>query len=156
MQIRRAELADAERLGVLHSECWAELYPSLLAPSVLSELTPATMTGLWKRFVTRGAAYVQWVAVVGDTIVGFAGTGPGREAGYEHATELYFLYVTPAARRSGAGRALLRQADADYLWTWEANRSTQKFYRKQKFYPDSVARSGTLFGAVLPEIRMSS
>lgn len=156
MQIRRAGLADAERLGALHSQCWTELYPSLLAPSVLSELSPATMTGLWKRFVTRGAEYVQWVAVIDDTVVGFAGTGPGREAGYEHATELYFIYVTPSARRSGVGQALLKQADADYLWIWDTNRASQKFYRKQKFFPDSVARSGTLFGAVLPEIRMSS
>ena len=43
----------------------------------------------------------------------------------------------------------------DYLWISEANRETQQFYRKQKFYPDSVRRVGALFGADLPEIRMA-
>jgi len=156
MQIRRAELKDVERLGALHSECWTELYPGVLPPTVLAELSPTVMTGLWKRFVARGPAYVQWVAEVDGSIIGFVGTGPGRESGYEHATELYFIYVTPNARRSGIGQALLQQADADYLWVWEGNRPGQKFYRRQKFFPDSVARDGSLFGAPLPEIRMSA
>jgi GNAT superfamily N-acetyltransferase len=154
--VRRAELADVERLGELHSACWAELYPTVLPPEVLAQLSPATMSGLWEKFVTRGDSYLQWVAVDDSgEIVGFAGTGPGREEGYEIAVELYFIYVTPSARRSGVGRALLKQADADYLWIWEDNRDSRAFYRKQKYFPDSVARAGALFGQPLPEVRMA-
>jgi GNAT superfamily N-acetyltransferase len=153
--VRRAELADIERLGALHAACWAELYPTVLPPEVLAQLSAAAMTVLWQKFVTRGDAYVQWVAVENDEVVGFAGTGPGREPGYEEALELYFLYVHPAFRRSGAGKALLKTADADYLWVWELNRDARAFYRKQKFYPDSVARAGSLFGQPLPEVRMA-
>jgi len=153
--IRRAELADIDRLGELHAACWAELYPTVLSPEVLSQLNPAVMSGLWSKFVTRGDAYVQWVAVDNDEIVGFAGTGPGREDGYDEALELYFLYVHPAARRSGVGSMLLKVADADYLWVWELNRDARAFYRKKKYFPDSVARAGTLFGVPLPEVRMT-
>ena len=153
--IRRAELADVEQLGFIHSACWLELYPTVLPPEVLSQLDPTTMTGLWRRFIARGDGYVQWVAELNGAIVGFAGTGPGREPGYEDATELYFLYVVPGVRRSGIGRALLKQSDADYLWIWDANRDSRKFYSKQKYFPDSVAREGVLFGSPLPEVRMS-
>ena len=153
--IRRAAAGDTATLGALHSAVWAELYPDVLSPAILASLDPATMAELWGRFITRGDAYVQFVAEVDGEIVGFAGVGPGREPGYELGRELYFLVVAPQHRRHGIGKALLKQADADYLWISEANRATQAFYRKQKFFPDSVRRVGALFGAELPEIRMA-
>lgn len=113
------------------------------------------MSELWGRFVSRGENYIQYVAELDGVIVGFAGVGPGREPGYELGRELYFLYVAPEFRRLKIGKALLQIADADYLWIAEANRATQTFYRKQKFFPDSVRRVGALFGAELPEVRMA-
>jgi GNAT superfamily N-acetyltransferase len=154
-EIRPAEVSDVPVLGAMHAGAFAELYPSVLPAQVFEQLTPTAMNGLWERFITRGERYEQWVAVENGFIVGFAGTGPGREVGYEHAKELYFVVVAPGARRHRVGRALMAAADADYLWVWEGNRDAQKFYRKLKFYPDSVARAGTLFGVPLPEVRMS-
>lgn len=153
--IRRAEPRDTAALGALHSAVWAELYSDVLPAETLASLAPATMTELWLKFIARGEAYVQHVAEIDGEIVGFVGVGPGREPGYELGRELYFIYVSPQHRRSAIGKALLRQADADYLWVAESNRASQAFYRKQKFYPDSVRRIGSLFGAELPEIRMA-
>ena len=153
--IRRAQAGDTASLGVLHSAVWAELYADLLPAETLASLDAQTMTELWGRFISRGDAYVQFVAEVDGEIVGFAGVGPGREPGYELGRELYFIYVAPEHRRGSIGKALLKQADVDYLWIAETNRATQAFYRKQKFYPDSVRRVGALFGTELPEIRMA-
>lgn len=153
--IRRAEQSDDTRLGQLHSDVWAELYSAVLTPAILDSLDPATMAALWNKFITRGEQYVQHVAVVDDKIAGFVGVGPGREPGFELGRELYFIVVAPEHRRSRVGTALLKEADADYLWVAESNRKAQVFYRKQKFYPDSVARVGSLFGAELAEIRMA-
>lgn len=153
--IRRAEPRDTASLGALHSAVWVELYSDVLPSETLASLGPAIMADLWGKFIARGEAYVQHVAEVDGEIVGFVGVGPGREPGYELGRELYFIYVKPEHRRGAIGKALLRQADADYLWIAEANRATQAFYRKQKFYPDSVRRIGSLFGAELPEIRMA-
>lgn len=152
---RRATADDLARLGELHSAVWSELYTGVLDPATLASLDSATMTGLWEKFISRGDDYVQHVAELGGEIVGFVGTGPGRDPGYELGRELFFIYVDPSARRSGVGRALLRKADADYLWIAEANRATQAFYRALKFFPDSVAREGSLFGTPLQEIRMA-
>jgi ribosomal protein S18 acetylase RimI-like enzyme len=153
--IRKVEPGDLPRLGAMHSAVWTELYSNVLSGAVLASLDPGTMTDLWGKFSTRGADYVQHVAVEGDEIVGFVGIGPGREVGYELGRELYFLVVDPAHRRAGVGKALLKVADADYLWVAEQNRTAQAFYRKQKYFPDSIAREGTLFTAALPEIRMA-
>src|SRR6187402_2278914 len=144
---RQVAEADIPRLGELHSAVWAELYSAILPADVLASLDPPTMTALWARFISRGADYVQFVAEVDGEIVGFAGVGPGREPGYELGRELYFIYVAPEHRRSSIGKALLKAADVDYLWVAEGNRAAQAFYRKQKFFPDSVRRVGALFGA---------
>ncbi|TBN57885.1 GNAT family N-acetyltransferase [Glaciihabitans arcticus] len=154
-EIRRAEPADVETLGALHSGCWRELYPTVLPAAVLDELSPAMMSGLWAKFVARGGAYEQYVAEVDGAVVAFAGIGPGREPGYEEAVELYFLYVHPEYRRKGIARQLLKTVQAHYTWLWAGNRPAQQFYKKAKFYPDSVAREGSLFGAPLEEERFS-
>ncbi len=153
--IRPVEAGDLAALGELHSAVWRELYSNVLSSAVLASLDAATMTELWSKFSTRGEAYIQHVAIDAAKIVGFVGVGPGREPGYELGRELYFLVIAPSHRRSGIGSALLKVADADYLWVAEQNRDAQAFYRKRKFYPDSVARVGTLFTANLPEIRMA-
>ena len=148
-------MSDTPRLGELHSMCWQELYPLVLPPQVLEELSPAMMTGLWEKFVSRGGAYEQYVAEVDGEVVGFAGIGPGREEGYEEAVELYFIYVAPGYRRAGVGRQLLKAVQAHYTWLWSGNREAQLFYRKAKFFPDSIARDGALFGTALEELRFS-
>lgn len=153
--IRRAAAGDVSTLGQLHTAVLAELYSDVLTPATLASLDITTMAELWGRFIARGEDYVQHVVEINDEIVGFVGVGPGREPGYELGRELYFIYVTPEHRRGAIGRALLKQADADYLWIAETNRPTQAFYRKNKFYPDSVRRVGALFGAELTEIRMA-
>jgi len=154
--IRRAELNDAEQLGILHSRVWSELYERVLPADILHQLSPAAMGALWQRFVTRGGDYVQHVAVSEGEIVGFVGFGPGRDDGFAEQREVYFLYVLPEFQRSGIGSELLKaDADAAYLWIWERNRPAHRFYRRNGFGPDSRRRVGSLFGTELPEIRLA-
>jgi len=161
--IRRATLEDAPALGVIHSFCWGDVYPKTLKPEVLAQLNPGFMQNLWEKFVTRGGRYEQWVAVSNGQIVGFVGTGPGRDADRSHQTELYFFYVVPSARRSGVGTRLLQTADADYLWIAESLKDTRRFYRRHDFEPEIVrgtrgkgpnGRAAQMFGAYFTELRM--
>jgi GNAT superfamily N-acetyltransferase len=154
--IRRAELSDAERLGQLHSQCWAELYTGVLPDTVLEELSAGVMGHLWQRFVQRGEGYDQYVAEHDGIVVGFVGYGPGRDEGFTDQREIYFIYVHPDFQRAGIGSQLLQaDPDASYLWISERNRSAHKFYRRNGLGPDSRRRIGTLFGTDLPEIRLS-
>jgi GNAT superfamily N-acetyltransferase len=154
--IRRASAADAPVLGAMHSAVWAELYPKALPADVISQLNPGYMEHLWTKFVSRGDDYVQWVAERDGHIIGFVGTGPARDNDVVDQTELYFLYVIPEARGTGAGTQLLAAADADYLWVWEEFKRTRTFYVGQGFTPEIVravrgmgprSRVGHLFGS---------
>ena len=154
--IRRATLADAPALGAIHSACWGELYPKALPDTVLAQLNPEYMAHLWGKFVSKGSDYKQWVAEVDGEIVGFAGVGPGRDSGREEETELYFIFVSAAARGTGVGKQLLAAGNPDYLWVWEEFKRTRKFYSTQDFIPEIVrvtrgigpkSRVGVLFGS---------
>jgi len=155
--IRRATQSDAPALGALHSSIWAELYPKDLPADVLAQLNPGYMEHLWTKFTSRGEAYRQWVAMVGEEIVGFIGTGPGRDTdATPDDSEIYFLYVTPAHRKTGIGSALLAAADPTYVWVWEQFKGTRKFYAAEGFAPEIVlatrgrgprTRVGVLFGS---------
>ena len=158
--IRRAELTDAAEIGDLHAFCFEDLYSSVLSAEVLQQITPEMMEVMWGKFLTRGEQFKQWVAVVDDQIVGFAGIGPGRDPGFEDATELYFIYVAPSMRHSGIGTQLLDEAKADYLWIWEGHKKTRKFYEQHAYKPEVVSgvrgrgtrsRPTRMFGTYLTE-----
>jgi GNAT superfamily N-acetyltransferase len=162
--IRRAELADTADLGKLHSYCWSDLYRGAVPDSVLENLTPDAMDALWQKFLSRGEEYRQWVAVLDGRIMGFAGTGPGREPGDEELSELYFLYVAPKVRKLGIGGQLLDAANPDYMWLWEGHKSTRKFYTTRSFSPEVVratrglghrSRATLALGAYFTEFRLA-
>jgi len=55
---------------------------------------------------------------------------------------------------------VLAQLNADYMahrWLWIAESAvpTKAFYRKQKYFLDTVRREGSLFETPLTEIRMA-
>ena len=119
-----------------HVEAWREAYAGLVPDAVLAALDPHERAAMWRDALAKGGA-VQLAERDGG-IVGFASSGPQRDASLPYSGEIYALYVLQAAQRQGIGRALMsgtrtRSAGAGarqsaVLWVMEGNTRSARFY----------------------------
>jgi GNAT superfamily N-acetyltransferase len=101
----------------------------------------------------------------GETVLGFATTGPARDDDREGWGELYAMYVDPDSWGTGVGRALMAGArqrlvtigfsDA-VLWALAGNDRALRFYRADGWQPDGTQRRDERRGAPVDEIRCST
>jgi GNAT superfamily N-acetyltransferase len=155
--VRPVTETDAESLGRVHAACWHETYDHLLSRATLSQLHPARFTAMWRRFTVQGPGYRQVVAELDGEIVGFAGSGPGRDAGKPTDHELYFIYLLDAFHGTGIGQQLF-DAVVDpgptYLWVAEDNPRAHRFYARNGYLPDGLARDEEILGESIHEVRL--
>jgi len=99
--LREAEVADLPAILAITNE-------AITASTALWTITPTTLTerGTWMA-QRREAGFPVLVAERDAQVLGFGSYGPFRpHEGYRQTVE-HSLYVHPASRRAGAGRALL-------------------------------------------------
>ena len=86
--------------------------------------------------------------------------GPARDP--EGAGELYAINLDPAHWGAGAGRALLRAAQAELarlgfaetvLWVLPGNARAHRFYGTAGWVADGASRSSEVFGVAISEVR---
>ncbi|MEV6281387.1 GNAT family N-acetyltransferase [Kribbella sp. NPDC051770] len=164
VEIRRAEVGDAEAGAWCHLLCWQEAYAGLLDPERLREKTdPAGIGRRTERWVGAiEAGVVRWLAFnpgqdvpIQDRVIGFSSPGPGRDPNAPTPLELYSVYARQAWWGSGLGQRLLDVAigrEAASLWLLEGNDRALAFYRRNGFAEDGAREDEEFFG--VPEIRM--
>ncbi|MDD2876324.1 MAG: GNAT family N-acetyltransferase [Acidiphilium sp.] len=115
--IRRARLADAPGIGVVHVASWRSTYAGVLPEPVLTGLSAPRQAGYYDRVIRGGG--VVYVAVAsgsdagsegGSRVVGFITARRRREGIAEGEVET--LYVLDDFRDRGLGRQLLRAGAA--------------------------------------------
>jgi GNAT superfamily N-acetyltransferase len=154
--IRRSTLADAESGARCHAACWAEAYAGIVEPDRLQRLTSdiSGRTEAWRDQLARGRE--RWLAVDGETVVGFSSAGLNRDDDLPHLVELYACYVRAQYWGSGLGARLMDAAIGGTapasVWVFEANARARAFYRKHGFVEDGSSKPEPLF--VAEEIRM--
>ncbi|MEO6200668.1 MAG: GNAT family N-acetyltransferase [Cryobacterium sp.] len=156
MSIREARPEDAARLGVVHVQCWRESYLDVLSQQLLDSIRPEDRATRWDQIIGSPNDQ-QWVAEVDGEIVGFAGTGAGRDDDAPGELELYAIYVLTAHHGTGAGQALLDAAIGTkpaFLWIATDNARAEAFYRRNGFEFDGVTTVAPFFGEMLRESRM--
>jgi GNAT superfamily N-acetyltransferase len=130
--LRRAVPADAEWVANVYVTSWNEGFAGLMPPRVLD----CDQVARWERDLDEGSAR-WWLAQGGDSVVGFAGTGPSRDPIDPDLGELDTIAVAPSAWRHGIGRCLMNAAlidlhDASYhegiLWTLSGYEQGRCFY----------------------------
>lgn len=148
--VRRAIAADARAIAELQVGSWRVAYREILPAALLAGLSVADGTERRHSQLSEPTPGVtNWVATLDEDVVGWAASGPSREADLPPGTlELYALYVHPDQVGRGHGRALMQRALADArdrgapcmtLWVLSENARARAFYGQAGFAVDPQA-----------------
>lgn len=147
IEIRKAEYKDAESIAKVHIASWRVAYKGIIAQDVIDAMTLDKKTKDWQHNLGEGKldGAENFVAVLGDEIVGFSCVGPARDEIFKEYAELYALYIDPDCFRQGAGSALMNGAIQSalkflgnklYAWVIADNSSARAFYESQNGFAD--------------------
>lgn len=160
---RPARPDDTDAIGELHVRTWRVAYAGMLPDPILEALDARVKAAQWSRTFRPGGRTRLLVAERAGTIVGFAAYGPHREPDLgAEAGELYAIYVTPEAWRTGAGHALMDAVVAGLraegravgiLRVLEANDRARAFYEREGWSFDRATEPYDADGTPIPEVR---
>ena len=163
MEIRKATPDDADEVTDVNLASWEAAYRGLIDDSALDGIKRDRTAREWRAYIEspEDEEHRLWVIVEDERILGYARTGPSREADAVEgrSAEVYGLYTHPDVWGGGAGGELLQHAAQDFtergyevvtLWVVEANARARRFYEKQGWVPE-VGPDKPWFGA--PQVR---
>jgi GNAT superfamily N-acetyltransferase len=166
--IRRATPADARAIAEIGVRSWQAAYRGILPAGFLAGLSITAREIAWESMLDADEADEAddapcWMAERDGTAIGYLASGPPRDDDVPlPAAEVYAIYVSPDAWRSGAGRALIMTAVAHWqalgietlaLWALEANTAGRAFYEALGWRTDGTRQQIDLGGFKAPEIR---
>jgi ribosomal protein S18 acetylase RimI-like enzyme len=141
VEVRDATPADAHAIATVNVQSWRAAYRGLLPDDVLAGLSVHDREQFWSDSLTARPAHTRIVvAAIGDTIVGFAATGPPLvpdDRADPTLGDLYALYLNPDVWRRGIGTQLhaaaldrLRSCGFTHagLWVLHDNHRACRFY----------------------------
>ena len=160
---RLATAADARRIAELHVPAWRAAYRGLLPDALLDAQSVDRREAQWREW-NRGHPLRQiWLIERDDALLGFAATGPSRDAGAPASTgEVYAIYLEPGAIGTGVGRALFAHASEALrtqgfthamLWVLDTNVRSRRFYEAAGWRPDGGHKKENLRGVEVSEVR---
>jgi ribosomal protein S18 acetylase RimI-like enzyme len=161
-KLRRARGADAPAVAAVNIHAWQVAYRGIIPDAHLDGLDVATRAARYDFDTTVAGAPETWIAVDGDDVVGFVAFAPSRDDDLPGFGEVFALYVAPDRWRSGAGSALLAQAEAllrdagfneAHLWVLEDNARARRFYERAGWTPDGARKVVEIGGRPLAEVR---
>ncbi len=165
IHIRRALGADARAVAKVIVRGWQGAYRGLMPDEFLAGLSVAGREAAWREMLDRdaGGGVPAWLAERDGRVVGFASSGPPRDAEVPPTgAELYAIYVLPEEWRKGIGRSLVQTATAHWrdrgiselvLWVLEDNARARAFYEAMGWRPDGGRQQLEIAGMSLAEIR---
>ena len=142
VEVRPAVVADAAAIKRAQIAAWRKAYQGVIRDETLAALDENIRGDRWRAILRQGR---HLVAECDGTVVGFASFGPARSAGEEGGAEVYALYVHPDSWGIGAGRALMKQLEAELsaggyehamLWVLDENPRARRFYERAGWHDD--------------------
>ncbi|HEY7224577.1 MAG TPA: GNAT family N-acetyltransferase [Micromonosporaceae bacterium] len=166
MQVRPAQVSDAEAVGLVNAQAWRGAYAGLMPQDYLDALDPAERGRAWRRRLESIQPPTSVLVLERGTegVVGFASLGPARDPDADPSAtgEVMAIYLLPEHWRGGGGRVLMAEAvrrlsDAGFreatLWVLETNDRARRFYEAVGWSLDGQRRVDESYGFALAEVR---
>lgn len=135
MNVRKAEIEDAEVIARINVETWQDAYKGIIDDSILSaRKVDDKRISTWAKIIENPERVVLVCENV-EGIMGYLSAGPARD-NYGIKNEIIALYVKPIAQRYGAGSALIKaykqiiNEQSFYLYVLQKNQKARCFYEK--------------------------
>lgn len=112
MIIRKADLNDIDGITQVHIESWKTTYKGIVSESYLSNLSFENRKKNWSDIFSNLKQH-ESVFIAEDTngtIIGFAMSGRNRNHEFDHAGEIYAIYILSEYQGQGIGRLLFQEA----------------------------------------------
>ncbi|MBO9624967.1 MAG: GNAT family N-acetyltransferase [Microbacterium sp.] len=164
LTIREGRLDDADGVARVHVRSWRAAYRGLMDQQILDSLSVEERAANWRRFITDPlpTTIALLVAERDGEVVGWTSFGAGRDADGSTDGEVYGIYADPDSWSTGAGHALLeeaerRMADAGhtraYLWVLDGNERADAFYARHGWVADGATKADERAVATFAEHR---
>ena len=138
IDIRNAELGDADAICDVHGEAWQGAYAGIIPHRALRAMINRRGSQWWANAIQRGVRVL--IMEVGGKVAGYATLGRNRARELRQQGEIYELYLRPECQGIGLGSRLFaaarQQAASDGLkglvvWALEDNLNAMSFYASQ-------------------------
>lgn len=155
--MRRAVVADAAALALVHVRTWQTAYQGLFPSEFLGSMQVESRVRWWERFIEGGAEV--HVSEADREVIGFCSVGSADDDGWG---EVFAIYVHPdhwgeahGHRLLGAAESSLRDAGFEraLLWVLEANVRGRDFYERQGWKRGKPIRIEEIGGVQVTEVR---
>ena len=159
MNVRKATAEDAAGIARVQERSWQAAYRHVFPAEELDRGGFIHADRWTDRLVQPPAGWSTYVVELDGEVVGFTSVGPSRDE--RGIGELYAIYVDPEQWSTGAGRALIEQAEAtlqtEYgevtLWVLEDNPRARQFYERAGWSVDGGRKAEARWGVRAPEVR---
>jgi ribosomal protein S18 acetylase RimI-like enzyme len=135
IDIRRAELRDADAIAGVHHEAWQGAYAGIIPYKALTAMINRRGAPWWANAIRRAASIL--VVELGGEVVGYATLGRNRARELPQQGEIYELYLKPEYQGVGLGSRLFAAArdrlaahglSGLVVWALEENSNALGFY----------------------------
>jgi len=161
LNIRYANIDDAEILGIIHSKSWREAYKNIVPDEILDRINPERRTEYFQKALKEG--WEEDAIIFKDNkAIGLICIGKCRDKDKDDMFgEIWGMYLLPEHWNMGIGTQLItwginelkkRNYEKVSLWVLEDNMNARKFYEKMEFKHDGTVKEIVL-GKKLKEYR---
>ncbi|MGN7409411.1 N-acetyltransferase family protein [Sporosarcina sp. SAFN-010] len=109
MQIRTANLDDAQGIAKVHVDSWRTTYKGIIPDDFLNNLSYEQRTQLWKKNIEREDDYVFIAENSEGEIIGFADAWKREDNLTEKSGDLTSIYLLEKYQGNGIGKKLLKE-----------------------------------------------